>query len=165
MVGFKSAPMIYEILKVGDPILRQTALPVTKFDAALKQLAQDMLATMYINQGVGLAAPQIGLGFQMVVIGCEKRELVLINPQIIKCSGETLQTEGCLSVPEAYGYVRRYDKITVEAYDVFGKKKTYKEAGFFARVVQHELDHLDGVLFIDKVLLTEEVESLGLKEE
>lgn len=146
---------IRKILKYPDPILRQKTEEVTTFDDALKTLVADMAETMYDAPGVGLAANQIGISKQIVVIDitgseAEKKELVtLINPKIIKGEGENVDEEGCLSVVDFNAKVKRFTKIWVEAQDIDGTPMAFEAEDFYARVIQHEVDHLNGHLFID----------------
>jgi peptide deformylase len=148
---------VLKILKFPHPVLRQTCEPVTEFDAALQQLAQDMVETMYdCNGAVGLAAPQVGHPVRMVVIDINAktdrdRLMVLVNPVVVSKSRNKLVREGCLSFPEYLANVKRATKCTVEAYDPQGNPVSYTVEGLEAVAVQHEIDHLDGVLMIDRV--------------
>lgn len=163
--------MIREILKYPDPRLREKSETVTKFDADLKTLAKDMLETMYDEKGIGLAAPQIGELIQMLVIDCRpkdeqgrydidemteleamiKQPLVICNPKIVHREGKTTYDEGCLSVPGFYDTVERANLIELEYQDVEGKTQRLRTDGLLAIVIQHEMDHLDGTLFIDRL--------------
>ena len=145
---------IKKIITYPDPVLRQKAEPVTDFDESLKQLAADLAETMYDAPGAGLAANQIGVCRQVVVIDVsknkeEKKHLALVNPEIIEKEGCQLDEEGCLSVIDLTANVERYRKVLVRAQDLDGKIWEFPAEDFFARVIQHELDHLNGVLFID----------------
>lgn len=147
---------IREIVTFPDERLRQICAPVTEFDAALKELTDDMFETMYDDEGIGLAAPQIGIEKRIVVIDIPeedgkqgKNKLVLINPKITAKEGEVASEEGCLSVPEYRAKIKRYEKITLECQDLNGQKQIYEADGLLAICMQHELDHLDGKLFID----------------
>ena len=138
------------------PVLKDKAEPVTEFDDDLKKLIADMAETMYDAPGVGLAAPQIGISKQIAVIDITPKEkenelIVLINPKIIKGEGEQVDEEGCLSVLEYATNVTRYEKIWVEAQDIDGNPLNFMAEGFYARVIQHELDHLDGKVFLDRI--------------
>ncbi len=137
----------------GDPVLRKIAKPVTKFDEKLKMLAEDMIETMVAEDGIGLAAPQIGILKRLIVIDLydEKGATVYVNPQIIHEEGEQFEIEGCLSVPDASGAVRRPCKVTLRAQDLEGKVFEAEGEGLLARAMCHEVDHLNGILFIDKV--------------
>ena len=138
---------IYDIVKVGAPILREKAVPVTRFDKKLARLLKDMAETMYAANGCGLAAPQIGLSKRLVVIdagdGAGIREFV--NPVLV-------DSEGCLSVPDYEGEVKRAARITVHFQDRKGDHYRLTADGLLARALQHECDHLEGVLFIDKAV-------------
>ena len=142
---------VLDIKKAGDPVLRQKCEPITTFDRKLRLLLKNMADTMYKADGVGLAAPQIGLSINVVVIDVGEGIIELINPKIIKREGMVEDTEGCLSVPGIYGTVERSARVVVEYQNRFGKKHTMEGTGLLARAFQHELDHLDGVLFTDKV--------------
>lgn len=137
---------------IGDDLLRKKSRPVENFDEKLHALLDDMAETMYASDGVGLAAPQVGILRRVVVIDVrdEAGLIEMINPEIIASSGSQTDAEGCLSVPEYIGTVTRPDTLTVRAYDRNGNEFTKTATGFFARAVCHELDHLDGVLFVDK---------------
>lgn len=143
---------IHTILYLPDPRLRNIAKPVVTFDDKLQTLIDDMFETMYHARGVGLAAPQIGIGLRLSVIdvvGDKKNQLVIINPEIIAAEGEKKFEEGCLSVPGAYDTVIRAEKVTVKALDRTGNPIEIKADGLLAECLQHEIDHLDGKLFID----------------
>ncbi len=156
---------------LGDRILRQPAKRVAKVDASMRQLAKEMLQTMYSSSGIGLAAPQVAVNKQLIVIDCEPDKpenppLVLINPKIIRysstlCKGE----EGCLSIPGVYLDVIRPEAIEVSYKDEYGKPQTLQAADLMARVIQHEMDHLNGIVFVDRVdnslALTEELQKNG----
>jgi len=137
----------------GDPVLRKTAKPVTKFDEKLKMLADDMIETMVAEDGIGLAAPQIGILKRLIVIDLydEKGVTVYVNPKIIHEEGEQFEIEGCLSVPDVSGAVRRPYKVTLRAQDLEGETFEAEGEGLLARAMCHEVDHLNGILFIDKV--------------
>ena len=141
----------------GDPVLRQKAIPVEEISGAEKELADSMLATLYaIPNGVGLAAPQVGVLKRLVVIDVSREDLdgkplVLINPKIQSREGEVVDEEACLSIPDVTADVKRSEKVAVSALDLDGEPVSIEGEGFFARVLQHEIDHLDGVLFIDHV--------------
>lgn len=141
---------VLEIKKAGDVILKEIAAPVNKIDRKIKQLLNDMAQTMYEAEGVGLAAPQVGVSLRVVVIDTGEGLIELINPVIVEASGCEDGTEGCLSVPCVYGEVERYAKVAVESFNRYGKKVHITGTGLLARALQHELDHLEGVLFIEK---------------
>ena len=139
-----------KILTAGDPVLRQTAAEVTKIDKKLLKLLKDMAETMYAADGVGLAAPQIGVSKRIVVIDVGDGIIEMINPVIVNKEGSVIGGEGCLSVPEYEGEVERAEKVECEFTDRSGKRYLIETDGLLAIAIQHELDHLDGVLFIDK---------------
>ena len=148
--------MIYPIVKYGNPVLEKPSEAVTVFDDDLRKLIDDMFESMYAAHGVGLAAPQIGIGRRIAVIDVTFKEdpeakLVLINPEIIHTEGKHTQSEGCLSIPEFRENVTRPNKVTVRAQDVRGKvfEKTGEE--LLARALLHETDHLNGKLFISHI--------------
>ena len=144
---------IYNIVKYGDPILEKPTKIVTNFDAELAELAEDMFASMYAAQGVGLAAPQIGKGIRMTVVDVTagknpEAKIVLVNPEIIHAEGEKREEEGCLSIPGFRGYVIRPLFVTVRAQTVTGETFELRGEDLLARAFCHEIDHLNGVLFI-----------------
>ena len=141
---------ILEIKKAGDKVLKAQAKEVARVDKRIKQLLDNMAETMYDADGVGLAAPQVGQSLRMVVIDVGEGLVELINPQITSMEGEEQALEGCLSVPGVYGEVKRYSKVTVEALNRQGKKVKYMGTELLGRAFQHEIDHLEGILFIDK---------------
>ena len=145
--------MVRKILKLGDEALRKTCKPMQKFDLRLWLLLRDMADTMYKAEGVGLAAPQVGILRRVVVIdvGDDNGLIELVNPEIIAVEGEQAGSEGCLSLPGRRGYVVRPNKVTVRARDRKGKPFEITGAGLLARAFCHEIDHLDGVLYIDKM--------------
>jgi peptide deformylase len=170
---------ILEILTYPNPLLREVAQPVDKFTpevtAKLKKLADDMLETMYDANGIGLAAPQVGELVRMLVIDARPKDdsgrryeydemtelektvtqpLILINPEIVKGEGKTTFDEGCLSVPSFFETVERFEKVEVKAFDVNGKEVRFTTDGLLAIVIQHEMDHLEGTLFIDHISFT-----------
>ncbi len=141
-----------KILYLPDSRLRIVAKPVETFDESLQVLIDDMFETMYDARGVGLAAPQIGVSLRLSVIditGDKTNQLVIINPEIISSSGEKTYEEGCLSVPGAYDKVKRAQKVVVRALDRHGKSFDVEAEDLFAECLQHEIDHLNGKLFID----------------
>ena len=158
---------VKKILKYGDPILRTPSKEVHKVSAKVKAIIVDMYDTMYANNGVGLAAPQIGENIRVFVVDCSSGDeplnpITFINPKIIKKSGACKSNEGCLSFPEAYTDVRRYANVMVKALDINGRPFVMeaKDGTLLARAIQHEFDHLDGILFVDHSMnrfATEEV--------
>jgi peptide deformylase len=146
------AMAIRKILYLPDSRLRTVAKPVVTFDEGLHELIEDMFETMYDARGVGLAAPQIGVSLRLSVIdilGDKTNQLVIINPEIIASEGEKKYDEGCLSVPGAYDSVVRAQKVTVKALDRTGKPFEITGEDLFAECLQHEIDHLNGILFVD----------------
>lgn len=145
---------LLQIRHYPDPVLKQPAAPVRDFDDRLRQLAQDMTETMYAAPGVGLAAPQVGVSLRLAVIDCAGQEeppalLTLVNPEIIASDGERCEEEGCLSVPGFYARVERSARVQVRFQDLEGTSRLIEAEGLTAVACQHEIDHLDGVLFVD----------------
>ncbi len=148
--------MIYPIVKYGDPVLETPAEPITEFNDDLRKLADDMFESMYAAHGVGLAAPQIGIGKRIVVIDVTFKEdpeakMVLVNPEIVKAEGRQRGSEGCLSLPDFREDVTRANIVTVRAQDLSGNwfEKTGEE--ILARAFLHETDHLNGKLYISHI--------------
>jgi len=144
---------IYPIVKYGDPILEKPTVSITKFDAELEELTEDMFASMYAAQGVGLAAPQIGKNIRLTVVDVTvgknpEAKIVLVNPEIIHAEGEKREEEGCLSIPGFRGYVVRPQFVTVRAQDAKGEFFEMRGEDLLARAFCHEIDHLNGILFI-----------------
>lgn len=141
-----------------DQVLLQKAKKVSHFDGSIRKLAQDMLDTMYANNGVGLAAPQVGVSKRLMVIDVAgqdepKKPMVFINPQLVEGEGEMVGLEGCLSFPEVFFEVRRYSRIIVRYQNLTGKEVKMEVAdNLLCRAIQHEMDHLDGEVFIDKAV-------------
>lgn len=147
-----------EIRTIGDDVLRKTSRAETRFDKRLHTLLDDMAETLYDANGVGLAAPQVGVLRRVVVIDMQQEEekhiIELVNPEIIETEGEVEATEGCLSVPGRQGYVLRPERVKVRAQDRYGDTFELEGDGYFARCICHELDHLKGQLYVD--IMTEE---------
>ena len=141
---------IRNVVQVGDDVLRQKCFPVEAFDEKLHALLEDMKETVKKEEGAGLAAPQIGILRRLAVVDVEEGYFELINPVIVQQKGEQTGWEGCLSVRGKSGVVSRPMKVTVVYQNRFGEKQIVKAKGFFARAICHELDHLDGILYIDK---------------
>lgn len=139
------------VIKIPDPVLRTKANPVAKITKRHLKLAENMVRIMKDARGVGIAAPQVGVSERIVVIAPDKKPIVLVNPSIIERDGVQVGEEGCLSIPGLYGDVERSQSVSVEAWDIKGRPIAYDMEGYAAVVVQHEIDHLDGILFIDKV--------------
>jgi len=144
---------IYPIVKYGDPVLEKPGAAIKKFDADLETLAEDMFASMYAAQGVGLAAPQVGKSMRLAVVDVTagknpEAKIVLVNPEIIHAEGEVREEEGCLSIPGFRGYVLRPQFVTVRAQNLKGEMFEIRGENLLARAFCHEIDHLNGVLFI-----------------
>jgi peptide deformylase len=144
---------VLKVRKYGDPALRKSAAPVGEVTQEVRKFIADMTETMYDEVGIGLAAPQVGISLRLIVISDEEGRGVqaLLNPAIVDRSGEVTGEEGCLSIPGVFAPVTRAARVTVEARSVDDKPLTIEARGLRARVLQHEIDHLDGVLFIDRV--------------
>lgn len=144
--------MILDITKLGEEILRKKVDPVPEVNDEIRKLAEDMFETMIAADGVGLAGPQVGKNLRMfVLIADDDVRRVFINPQIIKTSEEVCDyDEGCLSIPQVYETITRPAKVTVQALNEKGRPFTLEADGFLARIIQHEYDHLDGILYIDR---------------
>ena len=141
---------VLEIKTAGNPVLRQVASKVTRIDKRIKRLLSDMADTMYKADGVGLAAPQLGVSVRIAVIDAGEGIVAMINPAIISTEGSSVNVEGCLSVPNFDGEVERAKSVRVKYQDRSGKPIVLDATGLMAIAVQHEVDHLDGILFIDK---------------
>ncbi|HYN87067.1 MAG TPA: peptide deformylase [Ardenticatenaceae bacterium] len=154
---------VREIVQLGDPVLRERAKPVESFGPELRALVADMIETMRVANGVGLAGPQVAERLRVLVFEIPEsdehedeplagRPYALVNPEILEVSKATEEgQEGCLSIPGYIGEVQRHAAITVQARNEWGKPKKIKAEGFLARVLQHEIDHLDGILYIDRL--------------
>ena len=145
---------IRRILHYPEPLLKQVSAPVTAIDDEIRELAADMAETMYAAPGVGLAAPQVGVLQRLVVLDCAPKEespqrIVAINPEIVGREGEAFEEEGCLSVPSYYARVARSARVTVRFLDLDGKERQMEAEGLWAIAFQHEIDHLDGIPFVD----------------
>ena len=144
---------IYPIVKYGDPVLEKPAATVKKFDTELEELAEDMFASMYAAQGVGLAAPQIGKSVRLAVVDVSngknpEAKIVLVNPELAHAEGEIREEEGCLSIPGFRGYVVRPQFVTVKAQNLKGEPFEIRGENLLARAFCHEIDHLNGILFL-----------------
>ena len=143
---------ILEINEYGEPVLREKALPVKEVTPEILNIIKDMAETMYADSGVGLAAPQVGVSKRIILVdGEEDGLIVLINPMIIKSEGEAVAEEGCLSIPGIYSQVKRASKVTVKALNENGDPIEITKEALTARALQHEIDHLDGILFVDRI--------------
>lgn len=158
----------YKVITYGDPVLRTRGVPIDTVDESIRQLASDMLETMRDMSGLGLAAQQVGRTESMCVIDCSllmansdefgegdsthvKMPLVLINPELVSSEGEETDQEGCLSFPEMFAPVKRSREVSVEYIDLDGNSRVLTTTGMLSRAIQHEIDHLDGILFIDRM--------------
>jgi peptide deformylase len=141
---------ILPIRKEGDPVLRQKAQPVPKVTKRIVKLLQDMEETMYAADGVGLAAPQVGVSERLIVVDVGDGPIHLVNPVLVAAEGSVVDVEGCLSIPGVVGYVERAQKVVVDGLDMKGRPRRVEAEDWLARALQHEIDHLDGILFIDK---------------
>ena len=166
---------LQKIITAENPILRQKGKKIHRFDASIQKLADDMFETMHAAHGVGLAGPQIARSLRIFVAEYEEHmadesivhhKVAMVNPEIIKAEGEELGTEGCLSIPGYVGdNIRRAAKVTVKGQDVRGKPMRVNAEGWFARILQHEIDHLDGILFLDRLDRPEDLRQLTDEEE
>lgn len=151
---------ILHILKYPNPLLRKKSQAVKKVDDALRRLIKDMIETMHTAPGVGLAAPQIGKNLRLIVVDVGAGPMALANPKIKKKTGKQVFEEGCLSVPGLLGMVERAQKIEVSALDKNGQPIEIEAEDFLATVIQHEMDHLDGKLFIDRVTAKSDIREI-----
>jgi len=144
---------IYQVITIGDEILREKAKIVTKFDERINKLLNSMIETLAKEEGIGLAAPQIGVSKRVIIAYKEDEDKIIevINPEITSLKGEEFGEEGCLSVPGKVGLVKRAKSIVVIGQDAKGDQIKYEAEGMFARILQHEIDHLNGILFVDKM--------------
>ena len=139
------------IRKIGDPVLRTQTKEVKKITQKTKELINGMKKTMEINDGIGLAAPQVGISQRIIVLNVAEKMITMINPEIIEQKGNEIGEEGCLSIPEQRGLVKRAKKIKVQGLNLRGKSRIIEADGLLARAFQHEIDHLNGILFVDKL--------------
>lgn len=152
MIVEKKLAKKLKILKFGDPVLRQAAKPVTVFHSKLQLLVDSMKVTLHSrDDGAALAAPQLGILKRIVVIDYQDEYLELINPEILLSKGKKVDFEGCLSLPGYFGKVPRAEYVKLKYFDRFGKENIIERKGPMARCIQHELDHLDGILFVDRM--------------
>jgi peptide deformylase len=144
---------VLNVRRYGDPVLRRRADPVVEVTPEVRQIAEDMVDTMYDEAGIGLAAPQVGIALRLMVVGDERGRdpRALVNPSIVESGGEVTAEEGCLSIPGVFADVTRNEWVLVDAQDLDGKPVSWRARGLLARVLQHEIDHLDGILFIDRL--------------
>jgi peptide deformylase len=144
---------VLKVRKYGDPVLRRRAAPVAEITPEIRRMVDDMIETMYDEVGIGLAAPQVGISLRLMVVGHEKTvgARAIVNPVIAEQGGEVTAEEGCLSLPGIFAAVTRAEWVRLEGQDLDGQPVSIKARGLTARVFQHEMDHLDGVLFIDRL--------------
>ena len=143
---------ILPILTLPEQVLRQKSKRVKSVDGSIRKLAADMIETMHAAPGVGLAAPQVGVPLRVIVIGMpEEEDFVLINPEVVRRSGERLVNEGCLSVPGYFGEIKRSASVTVKGKDRHGKAIRIKATDLMAEALEHEIDHINGNLYIDRI--------------
>jgi len=140
-----------DIHLLGSPVLRQRSAEVETVDDDVRAFVADLFETMDFSKGVGLAANQVGIARRIAVVGVEDKRYALINPVIVERSGSVKDEEGCLSIPEIYGDVERAERVVVEALDENGVKRRVEGSELLGRAIQHEIDHLDGILFLDRV--------------
>ncbi|MFC1940666.1 peptide deformylase [Chloroflexota bacterium] len=156
---------ILPIRIVPDPILRQKSKRVRSINGSIHNLISDMIETMHAAPGVGLAAPQVGVPLRVIVIGIpEQEDMALINPEIVRRSGEHLVNEGCLSVPGYVGEVKRAESVTVKGRNQNGKEIRIKADGLLAQALEHEIDHTNGILYIDQMESTEKLRKIEPEE-
>jgi peptide deformylase len=141
---------VYKIVELGDPVLRQKSVAVPDVNNNVRRLLDDLAETLYAAKGVGLAAPQIGINKRVFVVDCGEGLWEVVNPEIVAMNGEDTSVEGCLSIPGVSGEVKRAAQVTFKGWDRNGREIRITAEGLGARALQHENDHLDGVLFIDK---------------
>jgi len=143
---------VLPIRQAPDPVLRQRAKRVRSVDGSIHKLIEDMIETMHSASGVGLAAPQVGIPLRVIVIGIpEQEKITLINPEIVRRRGERLLNEGCLSLPGYIGQLKRSESVTVKGLDQNGKEIRIKAEELLAQALEHEIDHINGVLYIDRL--------------
>lgn len=156
---------VLPIVKIGDPILETRAQEVPRITKKITKLVEDMIETMYEANGAGLAAPQVGVNRRIIVVDLGEGPVCLINPVVQSAQGEEIDVEGCLSIPERWVYVKRAAEIEVTGLNEKGKPVRVKAEGFLARALQHEIDHLDGILILDRSLGEAELEPAENPEE
>ena len=157
---------VFQIRTFPDPLLKQKAKRVTTIDRSIKKLISDMIETLHAEPGrAGLAAPQIGVPLRVIVIGLpENEDIVLINPQIARRRGERMIDEGCLSVPGYFGQIKRAESVTVKGRDPNGKEIRIKAEGLLAQALEHEIDHLNGALYLDHLESVEQLHKIEPEE-
>lgn len=141
---------ILQMCVLPDPVLRKKAKRVRAIDGSIRKLVSDMIETMHARSGAGLAAPQIGVSLRVIVVGApEQEEIVLVNPEMVRRKGERIVHEGCLSVPGYFAEIKRSESVVVKGLDLDGKGIRVRAEGIVAQALEHEIDHLNGVLYID----------------
>jgi peptide deformylase len=148
-----------------DPVLRQKAKRVRNIDASVHKLIKDMLETMHDAPGVGLAAPQVGVPLRVIVIGIpEQEDFALINPEVVKTRGERVVSEGCLSIPGYVGQLKRAESVTVKGRDPNGKEVRIKAEELLAQALEHEIDHVNGILYTDRLESEDDLKKIEPKD-
>ena len=157
---------VLPIRTLPEPVLRQKAKKVSSIDASMKKLVADMQETLHADDGrVGLAAPQIGVSLRVVVIGMpDEEDMIMINPEIVKTRGERRVTEGCLSIPGYMGELNRAEQVTAKWHDLEGKEVRVKAEGLLAQAIEHEIDHLNGNLYIDHMESSDDLRKIEPEE-
>ncbi|MFC1977478.1 peptide deformylase [Chloroflexota bacterium] len=156
---------VLHIRVAPDPVLRQKAKRVRSIDGSIHRLISDMIETMHDAPGVGLAAPQVGISLRVIVVGLpEQAEIALINPQIVRRRGERLINEGCLSVPGYIGQLKRSESVTVKGRDPNGKEIRIKADALLAQALEHEIDHINGVLYVDRLESIDDLRRIEAEE-
>jgi peptide deformylase len=156
---------ILPVRRFGDPVLRQKAKRIAKVDKSIRRLVEDMIETMHDSHGVGLAAPQVGVSLRLIVIEASEDDIqVLVNPEIVKSFGERIVDEGCLSLPGYIGEVKRSVNLTVKAQNLDGKEIRIKADELLAQALEHEIDHINGVLFVDRLVSPDSLRKLTPEE-
>jgi peptide deformylase len=144
---------IRKIVTVPDPVLRKHAKKVNSFDRSLKKLVADMMDTLHDANGAGLAAPQVGVSQRVIVLSINEKdtttEMAIVNPEVVKRKGERICKEGCLSIPGYVGEIKRSEEVKVKGFDITGKEMRIKGQGLLSQALEHEIDHLNGVLYVD----------------
>lgn len=156
---------VLPVRRFGDPVLRQKAKRISKVDKSIRRLVEDMVETMHDAHGVGMAAPQVGVSLRLVVIEAAEGEItVLVNPEIVKSHGERIVDEGCLSLPGYIGEVKRSTNVTVKAQNLDGKEIRIKADELLAQALEHEIDHINGVLFVDRLVSPDSLRQITPEE-
>jgi len=152
---------VLDLHLLGSPVLREESKPVVAVDDEVRRFVADLFETMHAAHGVGLAANQVGVARRIAVVETDDKRLVLINPRIVEASGKETGEEGCLSIPDIYADVTRPDRVVLEALDEGGNRYREELVGLAARAVQHEIDHLDGILFLDHLSMLKRKRLMG----